>query len=60
MTRIAEQLDILEQTPLIEMQGQVLEVRVLACRVGGISVPVGAMVRIETRDPLLGEVVATL
>ncbi|MAX23735.1 MAG: EscN/YscN/HrcN family type III secretion system ATPase [Phycisphaeraceae bacterium] len=57
MTRIAEQLDILEQTPLIEMQGQVLEVRGLACRVGGISVPVGAMVRIETRDPLLGEVV---
>ena len=57
MTRIAEQLEILEQSPLIEMQGQILEVRGLACRVGGISVPVGAMVRIDSRQTLLGEVV---
>lgn len=57
MTRVADQLDILDQTPLIEMSGQVLEVRGLACRVGGISVPVGAMVRIDSRQSLLGEVV---
>ena len=57
MSRIADQLDILEQTPLVEMSGQVLEVRGLACRVGGISVPVGAMVRIDSRQTLLGEVV---
>lgn len=57
MNRIAEQLEIIEQSPLIEMQGQILEVQGLACRVGGISVPVGAMVRIDSRKPLLGEVV---
>jgi FliI/YscN family ATPase len=57
MNRIAEQLEILQQAPLIEMQGQILEVRGLACRVGGISVPVGAMVRIDSRQTLLGEVV---
>ena len=57
MTRISDQLEILQQTPLIEMQGQVLEVRGLACRVGGLSVPVGAMVRIDSTQTLLGEVV---
>ncbi len=57
MTCMADQLEILAQTPLVQIQGQVLEVRGLSCRVGGLSVPIGSMVRIEATSSLLGEVV---
>lgn len=47
MTMLADQIAMIEDSPLMELEGRVSEVRGLALRVTGISAPIGAMVRIH-------------
>ena len=58
MTLLAEAMEAAAAAEPVEFSGRVVEVRGLSVRAVGLSLPVGALVRIVTRGaPVLGEVI---